>query len=82
MNKKNFENLTQNTYVYLDDLNNVIYQSDFTLVLGKVVEFRFIPKSNVSMEQGLTVKMLEAIANLIKNSASIGVKKAEAIKEE
>lgn len=80
--EKLYENLTPNTYIYLDELGNVIYQSEFTLVLGHIKEFRFYPNSRVVSEQGLTVSMLLCIHNLIKRHAGIGVKKAEPLTED
>jgi len=78
--EKIYEKLDLSSYIYVDDLNNIVYESDFTIVLGKVDEaYRFIPKSNMTLEQGLTPQMLDAIANLIRRKAGIGEKKAEAI---
>ena len=63
-------------YIYIDNFDNVILESAFTIVLGKIdVTYRFVPKSNLVIEQGLTPQMLMVIAELIK-------KKAEPIKEE
>jgi hypothetical protein len=51
----------------LDEFNNVIYNSDFKIVLGVITdEFRFRPKSNIVLEQGLTVEMMLSITELIK----------------
>jgi hypothetical protein len=51
----------------LDEFNNVIYNSDFKLVLGTITnEFRFRPKSNIVLEQGLTVEVMLSITQLIK----------------
>ena len=70
-------------YIYIDELNNVILESTFTIVLGKIdSSYRFVPQSNLVIEQGLTVQMLIVIAELIKKKLGIGEKKAEAIKEE
>jgi len=70
-------------YIYIDELNNVILESTFTIVLGKIdSSYRFVPQNNLVIEQGLTVQMLVAIAELIKKKLGIGEKKAEAIKEE
>lgn len=70
-------------YIYIDELNNVILESTFTIVLGKIdSSYRFVPQNNLVIEQGLTVQMLIAIAELIKKKLGIGEKKAEAIKEE
>lgn len=70
-------------YIYIDDLNNVILESTFTIVLGKIdSSYRFVPQNNLVIEQGLTVQMLVAITELIKKKLGIGEKKAEAIKEE
>ena len=70
-------------YIYIDDFNNVILESTFTIVLGKIdSSYRFVPQNNLVIEQGLTVQMLIAIAELIKKKLGIGEKKAEAIKEE
>jgi hypothetical protein len=70
-------------YIYIDDFNNVILESTFTIVLGKIdSSYRFVPQNNLVIEQGLTVQMLVAIAELIKKKLGIGEKKAEAIKEE
>jgi hypothetical protein len=43
--KKLYEIISDNgSYIYLDELNNVIYDADFKVVLGKISdEFRFIP---------------------------------------
>jgi len=70
-------------YIYIDNFDNVILESAFTIVLGKIdVTYRFVPKSNLVIEQGLTPQMLMVIAELIKKKAGIGEKKAEPIKEE
>ena len=70
-------------YIYIDDFNNVILESTFTIVLGKIdSSYRFVPQNNLVIEQGLTVQMLVAITELIKKKLGIGEKKAEAIKEE
>lgn len=70
-------------YIYIDELNNVILESTFTIVLGKIdSSYRFVPQNNLVIEQGLTVQMLVAIVELIKKKLGIGEKKAEAIKEE
>jgi len=70
-------------YIYIDNFDNVILESAFTIVLGKIdVTYRFVPKSNLVIEQGLTAQMLMVIAELIKKKAGIGEKKAEPIKEE
>jgi hypothetical protein len=51
----------------LDDFNNIIYNSDFKIVLGSVTnEFRFKPKSNIVLEQGLTPEIMLSITELIK----------------
>ena len=82
MNDKIFERLSNVSYIYIDDLGNVIYEADFTLVLGKIDEsYRFIPKSNTTLEQGLTAQMLQAIANLIRKKAGIGEKRTEIFEE-
>lgn len=82
--EKIYENLTPNTYIYLDELGNIIHQSEFSLVLGHIKDFRFYPNLNskILLEQGLTVNMLLAIHNIIKKDAGIGVKKAEPLTEE
>jgi len=73
---------TQN-YIYIDSFDNVILESAFTIILGKIdVTYRFVPKSNLVIEQGLTAQMLMVIAELIKKKAGIGEKKAEPIKED
>lgn len=79
--KKLYEIISDNgSYIYLDELNNVIYDADFKVVLGKISdEFRFIPKSSTVLEQGLTSQMLSLISNLIKKKAGIGEKRAESI---
>lgn len=78
--EKIYEKLDQTSYIYVDELGNVTYTSDFTIVLGKIDEsYRFIPKSNMSLEQGLTAQMLTVISNLIRKKAGIGEKKAEAV---
>jgi hypothetical protein len=83
MNNKLFERIDNNAYIYLDELGNVVYESDFTIILGKVDEsYRFIPKSNTTLEQGLTAQMLLIVASLIKRKAGIGEKRAEAIFED
>ena len=70
-------------YIYIDNFDNVILESAFTIVLGKVdTTYRFVPKSNLVIEQGLTAQMLMVIAELIKKKSGIGEKKAEPIKEE
>lgn len=70
-------------YIYIDQFDNVILESAFTIVLGKVdTTYRFVPKSNLVIEQGLTAQMLMVIAELIKKKSGIGEKKAEAIKED
>lgn len=70
-------------YVYLDELDNVICESVFKAILGKIdSEYRFIPKSNIVMEQGLTSQMLSVISELIKEKVGIGVKKAEPLTED
>lgn len=59
-------------YIYIDVFNNVILQSNFTIVLGKVdTTYRFVPKSNLVLEQGLTPQMLMVIAELIKEKTEI-----------
>jgi hypothetical protein len=71
------------SYIYIDEFNNVIYESCFTIVLGRIDStYRFIPKSSLVIEQGLTPQMLMTIAELIKKKVGIGVKKAEALKVE
>lgn len=71
------------SYIYIDEFNNVVHESSFTIVLGKIDStYRFTPKSNLVMEQGLTPQMLITIAELIKTKVGIGVKKADAVKEE
>ena len=71
------------SYIYIDNFDNVILESAFTIVLGKVdTTYRFVPKSNLVIEQGLTAQMLMVIAELIKKKSGIGKKKAEAIKED
>lgn len=63
-------------YIYIDDLNNVICESVFTIVLGKIDnEYRFVPKSNLVIEQGLTPQMLMVIAELIKKKLGLGEKR-------
>jgi hypothetical protein len=70
-------------YIYIDNFDNVILESAFTIILGKIdVTYRFVPKSNLVIEQGLTAQMLMVIADLIKKKAGIGEKKAEPIKKE
>lgn len=72
--------LKSSASMYIDELNNVRYSSDFEMVLGKVTdEFRFIPDSSITNKQGLTPEMLIIISELIKHKAGIGVKKAESI---
>lgn len=53
-------------HIYIDDLNNVICESTFTVVMGRIDStYRFIPKSNLVLEQGLTPQMLMVISELI-----------------
>jgi len=78
MENKNFERLSNNNYIYLNETNNVIYCSDFDVPLGRVsAEFRFIPNSKASIEQGLTPQMLVVISNIIRKKAGIGEKRFE-----
>lgn len=80
MENKIYEVIRPNNYIYLDELDNVIYTSDFDTILGKIDStYRFIPKSSVVLEQGLTPKMLDAISSIIRKKAGIGEKKAEPI---
>jgi len=83
--KKITETNTNRIYtdkIYIDELNNVVCDSTFTIVLGKIDNsYRFIPKSNLVLEQGLTPQMLIIIAELIRKKAGIGIKKAEPINE-
>jgi hypothetical protein len=68
--------------IWLDELNNVRYSTDFELVLGRVnEEYRFIPQG-ITVEQGLTPEMLDVVSSLIRKKAGIGKKKAEPIKED
>jgi hypothetical protein len=77
------EMIHSQNYIYIDQFNNVILESPFTIVLGKIdTTYRFVPKSNLVIEQGLTMQMLQVISNLIKRKAGLGEKRAEAIKEE
>ena len=77
------EMIHSQNYIYIDQFNNVILESPFTIVLGKIdTTYRFVPKSNLVIEQGLTAQMLMVIAELIKKKAGIGEKKAEPIKED
>jgi|TARA_R110000803_G_scaffold89302_1_gene156522 hypothetical protein len=75
--KKIYEIISDNgSYIYLDGLNNVIYDSDFKIILGRINDdYRFQPKSTTVMEQGLTPQMLILISNLIKKKAGIGEKR-------
>lgn len=74
--------LRSGSILYMDDFSNVRHSSDFEVVLGKITdEFRFIPNSNLTLEQGLTSEMLKGISDLIKVKAGIGIKKAEAEEE-
>lgn len=74
--------INSQNYIYIDQFDNVILESAFTIVLGKVdVTYRFVPKSNLVIEQGLTPQMLMVIAELIKKKSGIGEKKAEPIKD-
>ncbi len=76
------ENVRAVNYLYVDELDNVVYECGFTIVLGKIdSSYRFIPKSNIVVEQGLTPQMLGAINGLIKKKAGIG-KSYPNIKEE
>jgi len=66
--------------IHLDSLDNVIHNSDFDSVLGKInSEFRFIPNGKICLEQGLTSEMLIAITEVIKEKAGIGKKKDDYI---
>jgi len=77
------EMIHSQNYIYIDQFNNVILESPFTIVLGKIdTTYRFVPKSNLVIEQGLTMQMLQVIYNLIKRKEGLGEKRAEAIKEE
>jgi hypothetical protein len=77
------ESISNSSYLYIDELDNVICESTFTVVLGKIDgSYRFIPKSNLVVEQGLTPQMLMVIAELIKRKAGIGEKRVEFIEEE
>jgi hypothetical protein len=70
--------LRSGSILYMDDFSNIRHSSDFEVVLGKITdEFRFIPNSTVTLEQGLTSEMLKGISDLIKVKAGIGIKKAE-----
>ncbi len=74
--------LRSGAILHMDEFGNVRHSSDFEIVLGRITdEFRFIPNSNLTFEQGLTSEMLKGISDLIKEKAGIGVKKAEAEKE-
>jgi len=54
------------SYIYIDDLNNVICESAFTVVIGKIdSKYNFVPKSNLVLDQGLTPQMLIVISGLI-----------------
>jgi len=76
------ETVHSSNYIYIDQFDNVVLQSNFTIILGKVdTTYRFIPKSSLVIEQGLTPQMLMVIAELIKKKSGIGEKKAEPIKE-
>lgn len=78
MENKNFERLSNNNYIYLNETNNIIYCSDFEIRLGRVSdEFRFIPNGTTTLEQGLTPQMLVAISNIIRKKAGIGEKRFE-----
>jgi len=64
--------------IHLDTLDNVIHNSDFDSVLGKITsEFRFIPNGKICVEQGLSIEILIAISEVIKEKAGLGKKKAE-----
>ena len=53
--------------IYIDELNNVIYDDDWVIILGKVNNhYRFIPNKNIVLEQGLTPNMMLRICYLIK----------------
>lgn len=79
----NKNNINSNNYIYIDELNNVVLESVFTIVLGRIDStYRFIPKSSLVIEQGLTPQMLMVIAELIKDKLGIGQKKADPINEE
>jgi hypothetical protein len=74
--------LRSGAILYMDDFGNVRHNSDFEIVLGKITdEFRFVPNSNLTLEQGLTSEMLKGVSDLIRQKAGIGVKKAEEEKE-
>ena len=69
-------------YLYLDEMDNVVCESVFTTILGKIdSDYRFIPKSTIVIEQGLTSQMLLVISELIREKVGIGVKKAEPLEE-
>jgi hypothetical protein len=69
-------NINTTNHIYIDKLGNVILESSFTLVLGKVDSYyRFIPKSSLVIEQGLTTQMLMVIAELIKEEYTLELKK-------
>ena len=70
--------LRSTAVMYIDELNNIRYSSDFEVVVGKITdEFRFIPNSSMVQEQGLTPEMLVIIAELIKTRSGIGEKRKE-----
>lgn len=75
---KIYEKLGVGAYLYLDDLNNIIYTSDFDIVLGKIDPFfRFVPTDSIVIEQGLTPQMLQSISSIIRRKAGIGEKRVE-----
>jgi hypothetical protein len=60
------------SYLYIDKRDNVICESAFTVVIGKIDEtHRFIPNSNLVLDQGLTPQMLMVIAELIRKKIDL-----------
>lgn len=78
MENKIYEKLSNESYIYVNDTDMILYSSDFELPLGNISkDFRFIPNSRTTQEQGLTPQMLQVIANLIRKKAGIGEKRTE-----
>lgn len=68
--------------IWIDEFGNVILENEFNIVIGKINnEFRFTPQG-ISLEQGLTIELLDIITTLARKRAGIGKKKAEELKEE
>jgi hypothetical protein len=65
-------NISCPSYLYIDKRDDVICESAFTVVVGKIDEtYRFIPNSNLVLDQGLTPQMLMVIAELIRKKIDL-----------